>query len=580
LKPKSLLSQLSDLESSLNSFSFEELSSEEATRLQHTFRQFKSQLEQKVWGEEPSDAEDKGTAEDAYPANPNDSGTDLRRFALACQQLRTPLNGIIGLADMLNEGQLNEKQQYLVQSILTGGRELLNEVVELTEFSRLCAGLEPVEKVPFNFNNLVRDVAYLCTTLIVDKRLELSVDMDPAIPRQLTGDPSKVSQILLHLLGTVVKQTYDGHISLEVDFHHEEGNQFFLEFTVRSEGRSSSPLENKGTVSKGIVAAVGRIPIERSGLGLPIVQQIVKKLGGEMQVHKHSESSSEYAFRLPFEKGEEQRNPPGTASDTSPEGMRVLLLDSNPDTRAMTERQLRSWSCIPLLAESAVRGQQLLERPVDVLLIDLKNGEPAGLSLARRIRGHSNPLLRKIPVIALTDALEAPEWLRLQKAGVDDYIVRPYGAEELRSKLMKLRKSMHYGLHEWPSSLNADENRASHGIKIDLLPVLDDCMGKLETLEELLQLYKQKTLEFVGSVKLHLDRSDFKGIAFACQKVSSSLRLMGTNGLSELADQIYFTCRTNQDIRHLRFLHQYFMEEYLQVETALDRAMEALKNDQ
>jgi len=105
LKSKSLLTKLSDFESSLNSFSFEELSSEEATRLQSFFLSFKSQLEEKVWGEDPRGANDVRASEKTISAEQLDQGEDLKRIAAFCHHLRTPLNGILGLADILNDSR-------------------------------------------------------------------------------------------------------------------------------------------------------------------------------------------------------------------------------------------------------------------------------------------------------------------------------------------------------------------------------------------------------------------------------------------------------------------------------------------
>lgn len=451
LKPQNLLTQLSDLETSLTNFSFEELSAKEAARLQQSFLTFKKQLERKVWGEGESDPHNGNRLQSSGAAGAM-SRADLRSIASASHQMRTPLNAIIGLTDLLKEDKLTSDQHYHLQTIQAASRSLMNMVNELTEFSRLHAGLETFENIPFNIHNLIEDVKYLCNTLIIDQRLNLDVVIDQAIPAYLSSDPSKLTQILLHLLGNTLRTIQDGTITLETQFSHQEGDEIFLEFMIRTErfeNRTATASKSR-PYNPSINAAIRKTA--DTGLELPIVKQIIEKLGGELHVQESGTMPLEYVFRLPFLKARK-----------------------------------------PLAATKGVRT----------------------------------------------------------------------------------RKS----IQSVPSAINGRDTDQPSSHRIDLQAVLEDCMGKIETLEELVALYRKKNLEFIGTVKLHLDRSDFKGISYACNKVTSSLRLFNSQKLVSLVEQMFKNSRTIQDLKHLQFLHACYVAEYPKVEDGITAALEELKRN-
>ncbi len=576
MKSKNLLTQLSDLENSLNNFSFEELSADEASRLQRSFLTFKNQLEGKVWGD-PEVQDERTTSSQKVVAEDSPPGNEFQQIALVCQHMRTPLNGIIGLADLLMETRLNRDQAFQLDALRAATKGLVNMVNELTEFSSLHAGLETFEIVPFHIHNLVEDVKYLCETLIVDNRLKLTVVMDPAIPKMLSGDPSKLSQVLLHLLGNTLKKVHVGQIRLDVQFIHQEGEKVFLEFQIGSEVSGKASGNHPATLSVNPSVSPALQKTADTGLGLPIVHQIIEKLGGELHTQEERTGAAFFAFRLPFTKAASQITA-GKHRQTEPlQGLRVVVFEDNPLNRQVMERRLNSWGCTPLQAENGLYGLQLLVAgQIDLVILDLKAESYDSLEITSQIRGHESESVRKLPIIALGSQLSEADIQELHARGISDIIQKPYGAEELHSILSLYSSRKPVEPQSIPSTMNGETEAANTLREIDLKPILEDCLGNMETLHELVALYKQKAMEFVGSVKLHLDRSDFKGIAFSCQKISSSLKLLRTENLLSLVEQMYKTSKTNQDLKHLKFLHHCFIEEYPRVESAIDEALAKL----
>ena len=112
---------------------------------------------------------------------------------------------------------------------------------------------------------------------------------------------------------------------------------------------------------------------------------------------------------------------------------------------------------------------------------------------------------------------------------------------------------------------------------MDLQPVLEECMGELDLLDELVRLYKQNAIEFIGKVKVHLGNQDMEQLEFATHKIKSGLAMMHTHSLYDIAAQMHKTCKTNEDIKHLEFLYDCFLEEYKKVEKAIDLGIAELR---
>ncbi|MEM9001294.1 MAG: Hpt domain-containing protein [Bacteroidota bacterium] len=116
--------------------------------------------------------------------------------------------------------------------------------------------------------------------------------------------------------------------------------------------------------------------------------------------------------------------------------------------------------------------------------------------------------------------------------------------------------------------------------KVNLTCILEECMGQVVLLEELVRLFKQNILEFLGNIRVRLQAQDYQGIAFACHKIKSCLRMMQIHSLLEIAEQMERVCKTDKDLKHLEFLYTQFLEEYPGIDEQVDSELLALKNNQ
>lgn len=583
MKPKNLLSQLSELETTLNNFSFEELSTDQATRLKKSFEAFKTHLEKRIWGED-------------IPLNQDSRSESIKEkeqlqkaqemlIATVSHEIRTPLSGIIGFADLLREGELSEDQQHQVNAIQSASNSLMDIINELLEYSKLSAGLENFEMLDFNFFSIVQDVVYLCNTLMLGKDAKLEVDVDKNIPENLIGDPSKLSQILLNLLGNSIKFVEEGEIMLKIKLLRQGEEKVTLEFIVTDTGIgiSKEDLEhifgsfkqaNQQTFSK----------YGGAGLGLNIVKQIVDKLNGDIKVESTLGIGTTFKFTLPYATGSStaiSKSKPTEISSEEVKGMRILVFEDNVLNQRLIERRLNSWGCKTYITENPIYGLNLLEtNAIDIVLMDLRMPIMSGFEVTQKIRKSTKKEVAEIPIIALTADFTFDDKNECENSGINDFILKPFSPEELLSKLIKNRNDLQTN---FKLNASSDDNQDDHTVvsesSFDLNSVLEDCMGELELLEELTGLYKRNALEFIGNVKMKLQDGDIEGVAFAAHKIKCGLKMMQTMELFSIVEQLNTTAKTTKDINHMQFLLNRFVQEYPKAEKMIDEELRRLNKN-
>jgi len=209
--------------------------------------------------------------------------------------------------------------------------------------------------------------------------------------------------------------------------------------------------------------------------------------------------------------------------------------------------------------------------------MDLRMPGMSGYEVTQRIRDNDSCHIKQIPIIALTADFTVRDQEQCDAYGINDFILKPYSPDELLSKIIKNRDmgKKPLGTH---SALAAPlESTATESSKIDLTGILEECMGEISLLEELVQLYIQNAMEFIGQAKTHIRNKDFKGLEFAAHKMKSGLAMMKTMSLHSLMVQIHKTAIDGKDVKHMKFLYDCFLEEYSIVESAIMEEVEKLR---
>ena len=583
VQTENLLNQLKHLESSLSSFSFESLNANEAASLKSSFKAFSCLLEGKIQNpnnsipiiEKTNNFKEDGNIAEAQ-------AKDTKFIAHISHEIRTPLNGIIGFTNLLREDGLNESQSKKVDAIHMASQNLMEIINEVLEYSKLSSGMEDFMSVDFNFHALINDVVFLCQTLLVDRNVDLQLKIDAKVPGILVGDPSRLSQILLNLMGNAIKFVEKGFIRLEVTLLEQDKENFMLQFSVEDSGIGMSK-EQLDDVFKCFKQADRNIyqKYGGTGLGLCIVKELVERQGGKISVESLLGEGSTFKFTIPYKKGNSKNIPLKSSGKVTVlkgkevlNGTKILVFEDNPLNQHLIKEQLDKWGCRVYVTSNADKGLGILRtQQIDLILMDLKMPDLNGFQITQIIR--EDPHIDQVPIIAVSADFTASDQENCIATGINDFLLKPYTLEELLKKLLKAKKQ-----NDLPKESKALLSRGvitgNADSEIDLQGVLNDCCGEIGVLEELIRLFKQNVYEFIGSVKINIKQNNLKEIGFAAHKLKAGLKMLQLEKLALLMNQMQTYSEELDEIR-IKALFGNFLKLYPEYESQIDKAFENIK---
>ncbi|GMN08849.1 hypothetical protein MTsPCn9_06950 [Croceitalea sp. MTPC9] len=581
MNTRELLTQLSKIEDGLDQFSFEELSASEASSLKKTFESFKNGLESKVFGERNTEAV---IVDDNESQKTTLATTESSLIANVSHEIRTPLNGIVGFVDLLQETKLTKEQQELVTALGLASNNLMTIINELLEFSKLSSGKERFELIEFNLKNLLKELSYLTQTLIVNKDVKLNLSIDKDIPKTIIGDPSKLTQVLLNLLGNAVKFVENGEINFTVNLESIEGDEVHLGFEVKDTGIGIAK-DKLGKIFESYQQAEKDTHIKYggSGLGLSIVKEIIEQLNGKISVSSILGSGTTFKFEIPYKKASAQPKKSQKVKSIVKQtqnplaDITVLVFEDNQLNQKLITSRLQNWGCKTIVTDNGLFGLKILQdHKIDVVLMDLRMPNMTGFEITKQIRGNSKKSIKNIPIIALSADFSTSDKEQFTALGINDFILKPFKPNDLLKKIVNNKNRK---MTESDAKIEIIEPISKNNVteELSLDPVLEDCMGQVELLDELVQLFKKNILEFIGKTKVHLLNDDFDGVGFTAHKIKNGLRMFKLNNLIEICEQMSLVCKSDKDPKHLNFLYEEFLKEYENIAPKIELEIQRIK---
>ncbi|WP_276392054.1 ATP-binding protein [Eudoraea chungangensis] len=579
MNSKNLLSQLSQLESSLNSFSFEELSAIEARNLKKSYDDFKKQLELRIWGDNVPGEWTKGEIDEEVSTSLNPTE---KLIATVSHEMRTPLTGIMGFLELLKESELTKNQLFQVNAIASSSKQLLRILNELQDYSKLRAGISSFETNDFNFYALIQETVHLCNSLMIGKDLKLQVDVDKRIPKRLHGSSSKLSQVLLNILGNSIKFSNQGIIRIRVRLIENTKGVLTLKFELSDTGIGIAEKDLKKIFNSfQQVHDNDGLGYGGIGLGLSVVKQIIEKQNGKISVESKLGKGTKFIFQLSFKEAIQKSENFVEATNTVPiSSAKILAFEDNPLNKKMLEQRLVSWGCDVYMAENALFGlNKLNTASFDLVLLDINMPLLSGFEIAHKIRSSKDNQIKNIPIILITADLSADISKRMKALKINDLIRKPFSPEELHVKLSGQLKN---GLAFRDSVImegRVKDNSKPNSIAQNVQAVLYSCDGDLEVLQEIMEHYQRNAIEFIGRLRLSIKSNDFKGILLATHKIKAGLYMLASENLRSIVENMSAIAKTTEDLNRMQFLYDRFVMEYPMEERALNMAMENLRKE-
>jgi len=353
-------------------------------------------------------------------------------LASMSHEIRTPMNAIIGIADLLAKTPLSPEQDKYVQIFRRAGDNLLHLINDILDLSKVEASQLELERTRFSLDDLLGKVIEMVAGRAEEKRLALVCEIAPEVPRNLIGDPTRLRQVLLNLLGNALKFTECGEVALRVTGGEDPSHSGVLRFTISDTG-IGIPDEKLCAVFERFTQADSSTTRRYggTGLGLTISKRLVELMGGRISVESGLGKGSIFSFAVPLGvwAGATRRAtaPVGVGPELPLPKLRILLVEDSPDNRTITVAYLRD---TPYRVDIAENGAIALEKfttgEYDLVLMDRQMPVMDGLAATRAIREWEQAIHRPpTPIIALTASALKGDQEKFVAAGCTAYLTKP-----------------------------------------------------------------------------------------------------------------------------------------------------------
>ena len=359
-------------------------------------------------------------------------------------EIRTPMNGVLGMAELLLNTSLTDKQRHLAQSVHHSGSALLTLINSILDFSKVEAGKLELEHLEFALRETIEEAVDLFADPAERKGVNLTCFLPEEIPDQAIGDPARLRQVLLNLVGNALKFTARGEVTVWLHLLAQDAQTLTLKCAVTDTGIGIHPQAQTGLFTA-FSQADGSTTRQfgGTGLGLAIVKQLVQLMGGEVGIASRPRQGSTFWFTVQLGRAT-SRDSSQPAHEQFLRGLRVLIVDDHPTNLFVLNAHLTAWGAEVLSADSGASALERLTQsattspPIDLVLLDVHMPDMDGLMLARAIK--ADPALRRVDLLALSSGERDAHRGAADPLGFVAWLQKPVRQSTLRTCLRNYRQ--------------------------------------------------------------------------------------------------------------------------------------------
>jgi signal transduction histidine kinase/CheY-like chemotaxis protein len=501
-------------------------------------------------------------------------------------EFRTPMNAIIGIADLLQKTNLSDQQAHYVDILKFSSENLLNLINDILDFSKIEAGKIKLEEGPFDLRLLLQNTLGSLSFKAQEKGLALSLSFEEAVPGFVYGDAGKLGQVLTNLLGNALKFTEQGEVRLQVKPLAQGGEMAELEFRVMDTGIGIAPDQHQRIFeeftqgSQEITTKYGG-----TGLGLSISQRLLKLFGSRLFLKSQPGQGSEFYFSLqlplvPRETAKLEAAEPLPARAGSLQGLRLLLAEDNAINVMVVAEYLTEWGVAYDVASNGKEALALVQQQTyDLVLMDLQMPLLDGYEAATAIRSLEGERYQSLPIVAFTASARADYQERILKAGITDMIGKPFRQKDLYALLVRYGPATVLGEPAATAKGEAvaapqppaseDRGVETDGASISLQQYRQITRSNRQSLQKLILLTIKHFQEYKSSFDAALLSRDTNQMGELAHKIKLTLHVLEAEQISEAisSSRDLLLTATSQELRNASS----------QIRQALDCAIVELK---
>ncbi|TRX10816.1 response regulator [Flavobacterium gawalongense] len=455
-------------------------------------------------------------------------------------EIRTPMNGIIGFARILEGTNLDSNQKQSVEAIKRASKNLLVIINDILDFSKIDADKMTFEDVNFSLSKNINSVIELLSPISKEKKIKLLCEIDSQINDFLIGDPTRLSQILINLVGNALKFTEKGYVELIVTQEKESEFDTFIRFTIIDTGigipenKIDSIFESFNQASNETTRKFGG-----TGLGLTITRKLIELQGGIITVESEVSKGSEFSFLIQYKKAQKGIVEPikvkkEELSSNFLKDIKILLVEDNELNQLLAIKVFAKWEKeIDIADNGKIAIEKIEKNDYDIILMDIQMPEMDGNEVTKYIRTNMG-YKSNIPIIALTAHATLVEEKRSLESGMNDYLSKPFDFNVL---LEKLHHNLMNGDRIKSFDLSEDEEVITE--KLINFKYLNEFADEDATfIEKMVSLFLHNTPVALETILEANGIDNIKVLKAEVHKLKSSISLLGITKASKCIEII------------------------------------------